>query len=54
MMVKKEVDHAIVLAKSAEYLQALTLFLETYGTRRRSVLRKTPRDSRTSVSASLS
>ncbi len=32
MMVKKEVDHAIVLAKSAEYLQALTLFLETYGT----------------------
>jgi tetratricopeptide (TPR) repeat protein len=29
---RKEVDQAIGLAKSAEYLQALTLFIETYGT----------------------
>lgn len=32
MMMKKEVDQAIGLAKNDEYLQALTLFLEMYGT----------------------
>lgn len=32
MMMKKDVAQAIGLAKSDEYLQALTLFLETYGT----------------------
>lgn len=32
MMVKKDVDQAIGLAKADEYLRALALFLETYGT----------------------
>lgn len=32
MTMTKGLDHAIGLAKADEYLQALTLFLETYGT----------------------
>lgn len=31
-MMKREVDQAVGLAKNDEYLQALTLFLEMYGT----------------------